>query len=283
MRSPLRGLRKQNCYTRIDQAGRCLVPEEDRYLVPSKVFLLFGGILALGLVVAGWVLGSQIKQTKLGEHYVTVKDLVERNVKSDLAIWNISFRSSGDEFQTVLAAGESQKQTVLSFLKKQGIQEGDIAISPPNVLDRQAQEFGSVQGKQSRYILTQTIIVTSKDVDRIATANQRLGDLPQQGVILGGAQGSGGSQLSFKFNGLNSIKPDMITEATRNARAAAERFAQDANAKVGSIRQASQGTFSISAANAGSSTDESGNYTNPDASIMKTVRVVTTIDYYLSQ
>jgi hypothetical protein len=138
-------------------------------------------------------------------------------------------------------------------------------------------------GRQSRYILTQNIVVTSKDVDQIAAANQRIGDLLQEGVILASAQGVGGSQLSYKFNGLNSIKPDMITEATKNARAAAERFALDAGAKVGSIRQANQGSFSISAANAGGSPDEGGNYTNPDASLMKTVRVVTTVDYYLSQ
>jgi uncharacterized protein len=259
------------------------LPEEDRYLVPSRIFILFGVVLALGLIGAGWVLGLQIKQTKLGEHYVTVKGLVERSVKSDLAIWSISFRSSGDDFKTVLAAGESQKQIVLGFLKKQGIREDDIAISPPNVLDREAQEFGSVQGRQSRYVLTQNIVVTSKDVDRIAAANQRIGDLLQQGVILGGGQGVGGSQLSFKFNGLNSIKPDMITEATKNARAAAERFAQDAGAKVGSIRQANQGSFSISAADAGASADEGGNFTNSDVSLMKTVRAVTTVEYYLLQ
>lgn len=259
------------------------MPDEDRYRISSPAFILIGVVLALGLVGAGWILGSQIKQTKLGDHYVSVKGLVERTVKSDLAIWSISFRASGDDFKIVLAQGESQKQIVLAFLKKQGVRENEIAINPPNVLDREAQEFGSVQGRQSRYILTQNIIVTSKDVDQIAAANQRIGDLLQEGVILASAQGVGGSQLSYKFNGLNSIKPDMITEATKNARAAAERFALDAGAKVGSIRQASQGSFSISAANAGGSPDEGGNYTNPDASLMKTVRVVTTIDYYLSQ
>ena len=113
----------------------------------------------------------------------------------------------------------------------------------------------------------------------IAAANQKIGDLLQQGVILA----SNGSRVSYKFNGLNSIKPDMITEATKNARAAAERFAQDSGASVGSIRSANQGIFSISAADAGGGPEAGGSYNNPDASIMKKVRVVTTIDYYLSQ
>lgn len=259
------------------------MPEEDRYHISSPAFILIGVVLALGLVCAGWVLGSQIKQTKLGEHYVTVKGLAERTVKSDLAIWSISFRASGDDFKTVLSQGNSQKHAVLVFLKKQGVSENEIAINSPNLLDREAQEYGSVQGRQSRFILTENVIVTSTDVEKMAAANQRVGDLLQEGVILASAQGVGGSQLSFRFTGLNSIKPDMITEATRNARAAAERFAQDAGAKVGSIRQASQGSFSISPADAGSDPEEGSSVTNPDASLMKSVRVVTTIDYYLSQ
>jgi hypothetical protein len=78
----------------------------------------------------------------------------------------------------------------------------------------------------------------------------------------------------------------MITEATRNARASADRFAADSGSQVGSIRAANQGVFSISAANAGSETgpDEDGPQgidAQADASLMKKVRVVATVDYYL--
>jgi hypothetical protein len=258
------------------------VSDEERYRISSSAFIVAGLLLAIGLIGAGWILGSQIKETRLGDRYVTVKGLAERTVKSDLAIWNISFRSSGDDFKTVLAAGDSQRQMVLAFLKKQGVAENEITIGAPNVIDREAQEYSAVQGRQSRYILSQSIIVTSTNVDQVAAASQKIGELLQQGVILASSPGVSGSQLAYKFNGLNSIKPDMITEATKNARSAAERFAQDSGAKVGTIRQASQGNFSISAANAGSQTDDGG-YNNPDSSIIKMVRVVTSVEYYLSQ
>lgn len=117
---------------------------------PSRTWLLTGVILALGLIGAGWVLGSQIKEIRLGDRYVTVKGLAERTVKSDLALWNISFRSSGDDFKTVLAEGQSQRQTVLAFLKQLGVTEDEIAIGSPNVIDREAQEYGGIQGRQSR-------------------------------------------------------------------------------------------------------------------------------------
>src|SRR6185437_15998080 len=95
-----------------------------------------------------------------------------------------------------------------------------------------------------RYIVQQTVTVHSSDVDRIAKAGQKTAELVQAGIVVGGGYGQG---ISYKFGGLNALKPDMITEATRNARAAADRFAADSGSKVGSIRSANQGVFSISA------------------------------------
>jgi hypothetical protein len=131
----------------------------------------------------------------------------------------------------------------------------------------------------------QSIAVRSKDVDKIAAAVQKTSDLIAQGVVLGGGQQYGSqNSVRYVFTGLNSIKPEMITEATRNARSAAERFAADSGSKVGTIRSAEQGLFTISSADAAAAGDsENGGGYQADASIMKSVRVVTTIKYYLQQ
>lgn len=263
-------------------------PSERRVFVDTPAAVLLAAILAIGLIGAGWVLGAQIKQTKLADRFVTVKGLVERNVKSDLAVWNLGFQSSGNDFKAVLAEGDKQRQTVLSFLAQQGIDKQQIEIGAPRVIDKQAQEYsGPTSGNQNRYILGQSVIVTSPDVDRVAKASQQVAQILQQGVILAPNPinpNASGSSVAYKFNGLNAIKPDMITEATRNARAAAQRFAADSGAHVGSIRQANQGIFSISPADAGSSTsDVDGGGYQPDSTIMKKVRVVTTVDYFLEQ
>jgi uncharacterized protein len=107
--------------------------------------------------------------------------------------------------------------------------------------------------------------------------------LLQKGVVLSSDPGMSRQGVAYKFNGLNSIKPDMITEATRNARAAADRFASDSGSKVGSIRQANQGVFSILAADQGSSASDGGENGSSDNSLMKTVRVVTSVQYYLEK
>jgi uncharacterized protein len=129
--------------------------------------------------------------------------------------------------------------------------------------------------------------VRTTRVDTVASAAQKTMQLLQKGIVLSGNNGNFGQGLSYKFTGLNSIKPDMITEATRNARAAADRFAADSGSKVGAIRQANQGVFSILAADQGAATGEPGEGGDmsfgADASLMKTVRVVTTVQYYLNQ
>ena len=250
----------------------------------GKGTTLLGSLLALGLVVGGWVLGAQIKATRLSDRYVTVKGLVERKVKSDLAVWSLGYKEAGDDLSTVYAKTESDKKIVLEFLGQQGFQSSEIEMGVIRVVDTQANEYGGGQRAPHRYIVDQQITVRTPRVDQVAAAAQKTMQLLQKGIVFNSNQGQG---LSYEFTALNSIKPDMITEATRNARAAADRFASDSGSKVGSIRQANQGVFSILAADQSGGTSErgeaGGEIFSADASLMKTVRVVTTVQYYLER
>jgi len=243
-----------------------------------------GLFIALGLVVGGWLLGSEIKATRLSDRYVTVKGLVERRVKSDLAIWPLSYKQAGDDLSAVFAKTEANKNDILQFLKEQGIEPSEIEVGEVHVVDTQANEYGGGNKAPHRYIVDQQITVRTARVDQVAAAAQKTIQLLQKGIVLNSERGQG---LAYKFTGLNSIKPDMITEATHNARAAADRFASDSGSKVGSIRQANQGVFSILAADQGSDTTEpaEAGYANStaDSSLMKTVRIVTTVQYFLDK
>jgi hypothetical protein len=152
------------------------------------------------------------------------------------------------------------------------------------VTDTQANEYGGGTRAPRRYIVEQPITVRTARVDQVAAAAQKTIQLLQKGIVLNSNPGQG---LTYKFTALNSIKPDMITEATRNARASADRFAADSGSKVGSIRQANQGVFSILPADQAGDAGEGGEggyaQYGGDTSIMKTVRVVTTVQYYLEK
>lgn len=241
--------------------------------------VVLGVLVAAGLIIGGWALGTQIKATRLADRYVTVKGLVERNVKSDLAIWSLSYKEAGDDLAAVYAKSEADKNTILQFLQQQGIRDDEIVTGLVRVVDTQANEYGGMNRAPKRYIVEQEITVRTARVDQVAAAAQKSMQLVQKGIVLSSSPGQG---LVYKFTGLNKIKPDMITEATKNARAAADRFAQDSGSQVGSIRQANQGTFSISPADQAGDVGEGGGY-GGEGSMMKAVRVVTTVQYYLEK
>jgi hypothetical protein len=242
-------------------------------------FTALGVLLAVGLILGGLLLGTRIRDFKRADRYVEVKGLVERTVKSDSATWPISFSEAGDSLPDVYAASEKDKAAVIAFLKAQGFADSDLTLGSIAVTDRSTQQYNN-NTHGPRFVVEQTITVQSNDVGKVAAANGRTADLIRAGVVIQSGQNGGG--VVYKFNGLNALKPDMITEATRNARASADRFAADSGSQVGAIRSANQGVFSISAANAGSGTGEDGGFDQQaDSSIMKKVRVVSTIDYYL--
>jgi uncharacterized protein len=260
------------------------IPNMNGTNVEERSMTLPALLIALGLIIGGWLLGVQIKNTRLADRYVTVKGLVERNVKSDLAIWPLSYKEAGDDLTTLYAKTEADKKIILDFLQQQTVQPNEVELGITRVVDTQANEYGGGQRAPHRYIVEQVITVRTGRVDVVAAASQKTMQLLEKGIVLSGNPGQG---LAYKFTGLNAIKPDMITEATRNARAAADRFASDSGSKVGTIRQANQGVFSILAADQGSATAEPGEAGDmsfgADASLMKTVRVVTTLQYYLNQ
>ncbi len=254
----------------------------DIYQNEGRGRALLGILVAFGLILGGWALGAQIKATRLGDRYVTVKGLVERKVKSDLAIWPITYKEAGDDLSNLSAKTEADKKTVLDFLIGQGVQTSEIELGVIRVVDTQANEYGGNRAPY-RYIVEQQITVRTSRVDQVAAAAQKTMQLLQKGIVMNSNSGQG---VSYKFTALNSIKPDMITEATGNARAAADRFASDSGSKVGAIRQANQGVFSILPADQAGDAGEGGDMGGTvaaDSSLMKTVRVVTTVQYFLGK
>jgi hypothetical protein len=144
---------------------------------------MLGLLLALGLIVGGWVLGAQIKATRLSDRYVSVKGLVERTVKSDLAIWPLSYKEAGDNLSAVYAKTDADKTAILEVLDAQGIKSSEIELDVVRVVDTQANEYGGNRAPQ-RYIVEQQITVRTSRVDQVAAAAQKTMLLLQKGIEL---------------------------------------------------------------------------------------------------
>ncbi|KQY96652.1 SIMPL domain-containing protein [Brevundimonas sp. Root1423] len=232
-------------------------------LIPA---LVFGGLIAAGLVGSGALIGQGVVNARVGDRSVSVRGLAERNVKADLAVLPLRFTASGDVLSDVQARVDGDLAIVRSFLTAQGYPANAVSLGRLEVADTQSREYANQNGGP-RFILAQTVIVRTTDVDRVQATTRALNDLVRQGVVLQDFTGP-----TYVFTKLNAVRPAMIAEATAAARTGAERFAQDSGAPLGPIRQATQGSFEILAR------DEIGDESqSPD----KKVRVVTTISYRL--
>lgn len=231
-------------------------------------------ILAVAIALAGLFVGLGFARGRATDRYVTVKGVDERPVRADLAIWPLRLVVADDDLARAHARIEDGVRRVRSFLAQNGIDSANVALQDFAVSDAQANQYAGAVQPGSRYVIRQTVVVRSTDPDRIERASQRVGELVSAGVVLSSGQEYGGGGPTFVFTKLNSLKPQMIKQATARAREAADQFAADSRTSLGGIRQASQGVFEILAR------DQAPGITEPNQ-IEKTVRVVSTVEYFL--
>jgi len=223
-------------------------------------------MLGLALIIAAGIGSNALLDFKRLDRYVTVKGLAEQEVAADLAIWPISFTVTADSLSDLQAQLEASVDTITAYLKLHGFGDRDLTRSPPRITDFYAQAYGNSRPPE-RYQAVGNITLQSDRITAVKTALQSIGNLLSDGIML--AQDySFGSSAQFLYTSLNDIKPDMIAEATANAREAARQFAEDSGSKVGDIRNANQGLFTINERDSNS----------PD---VKVVRVVSTVQFYL--
>lgn len=244
---------------------------------------ILGLLVALGLAGAGYFVSTTLYKGRLAANAVTVKGFAERDVKADLALWQIGFSVTGGELGDVYTRARADQDTLLGFLGQKGFAKADIRSDDLNVTDLMANPYRPKDVSASaRYIVKGTMLVRSIDVQRVDGATRALTGLIRQGVVLTA------NSVDYEFTRLNDIKAAMLREATQNARDAAQQFANDAGSKVGSIESASQGFFSIVSRDAAQGAGSGGDCAAPfgtarPSTIDKKARVVVTLTYDLER
>ena len=233
----------------------------------NKSALILGIFIFLGLTSLGYFLGSSAIKFKLFERTVTVKGLAEREYPADIVLWPIQFTNANNDLTQLYLSLEKDSNHIVDFLRENGIQDDEITVSVPAVTDKLAQQYGNNTGVEFRYTANQTVTVYSTNVDTVRAAIRKLAELGKKGIAFSGDDYR--NITEYIFTKLNDVKPSMIEEATTKAREVAEKFATDSNSRLGKIKNAQQGQFTIE------DRDKNTPY-------IKKVRVVSTIEYYLS-
>lgn len=236
--------------------------------------LLRASLIAAGIALAGLFVGGGFARSRTADRFVTVKGISEREAKADLAIWPLRVVAADNDLAAANAQLQSSVSKIHLFLASRGVDTASTELQDFSVADASTNQYGSGQTVSARYVIHQTVVVRSTKPDVVLAASQRVAELVNAGVVLssGGEYGNGGP--TFIFTGLSALKPQMIAEATARAREAAEQFARDSRSDIGGIRRANQGIFEILPRDQAQGISEA-------SQIVKTVRVVSTIDYAL--
>ena len=225
--------------------------------------LFAGALIALGLCLGGCFIYLGMSKFANKDRAVSVKGLSTREVEADYAVWPLAYAWNGNDLPTLYAQLENVTARVKQHLLSMGFEESDIRQGSISVNDNWSDYYGNHR-PEYKYTLSTSLIVSTDKVQLVVASQGKEAELLKEGIIVKTERWN----LDYQFNGLPELKPSMIEEATQNARAVAQKFADDAQCSLGSIRRASQGQFSI----------ESDEY----QPWMKHVRVVTTVDYYLN-
>ncbi len=228
----------------------------------TRLFLCLATVLGLGFI--GLMLPQTARTFRSFERVVSVRGLCEREVSADRVIWPVTFKIAADDLSQLNSEVDRQGETVRKFIAEGGVPSGDISRTETMISDKYSQEYGS-NDRACRYIATCTVLVCSNAVDKVLDLISTSGELARKGVII---TNDWDSKPQFSFEALNDIKPEMIEEATANARQAAGKFAEDSGSRLGKIKNAGQGVFSI----------EDRDSHTPH---IKKIRVVTNVTYYL--
>ncbi|MEP2103890.1 MAG: SIMPL domain-containing protein [Parasphingorhabdus sp.] len=229
----------------------------------NNVMLVSAGLLTIGLIAGGYLLGDGLLRSKMADRSVTVRGLAEREVTADLATWTIAYSAQSTNLAEAQADMDRDTAAIGKFFTELGF-EAD-ALKPTGANVNQYSSNGI-----PRYTIRQRLSLRTDDIEKAQAAVARQFDLVRRGVVL-----EDGSGMSYTFTKLDEIKPEMVAEATKDARKSAEQFAEDSGTDVGGIKSATQGYFSIN-----SRDGDGGGYGVTDTPYKK-VRVVTTVNFYL--
>ncbi|RVU82276.1 DUF541 domain-containing protein [Leucothrix sargassi] len=245
----------------------------------SLPLIIFGIILALGLIAAAFVLGTQFKNLKQSGT-ITVKGLAEAPYKANLAQIQMGVSAWGQDYAGALANGKNDFKALQQFVASKGFSLSSQNVTPISVEpynEDYVDEQGQTRTRQNGYKATQTLSISSQELNKITNMLAQVQNyrISHESVTF--------EKPQYLLNDLEKIKHDLIAKATDDANKRAEEFAKTGHAKVGVMRSASQGSFNILDAHSPDTDDSDYGGTYDKDGVDKLVRLVVTIDYAIEQ
>lgn len=233
------------------------------------VGLIFAGaLLAFGIGISGYFISQTLYNSKVAINIAEAKGLAERQVTSDRANWTVYYSVEGDqtaEMADLYGRFEADQKIIVDELHNAGFNPKEVSIGAARYSVNEFRNDAQIV-VDATYTLSGRVTIDTTNVLLVASAQVSLSKLLAKGI------GLEVGTPSYQYTKLNDIKPQMLKEATKNARIAATTFAENVGARVGGIKSAAQGRFNIR---------DAGEEYGDRGKIEKDIRVVTTVSFYI--
>jgi hypothetical protein len=238
--------------------------------------LALGVALALGLVVAAWIVASSLERIKLAGDKITVKGYAEQKVMSNAGTWRAIVSVRANDLPTAYRKLEQDDARVVRFIES--VAAADAKNLQAGTVNTQTLlEFGpgGVQtGRILGYEINRQFEYSSANVAQIGQIAAGASSLISEGVAIHSLP------PQYFYDDLNTVKVQLIGAATKDSLLRAQQFAANSGVTVGPLRSASQGVFQITSPNS----TETADYGSYDTStVEKRVKAVVTVEYAVSR
>jgi len=215
-------------------------------------------LFAAAIIIAALALGHAFMKRNQTQGVISVTGLGKKDFTSDMVVWEGSFSKTDMAMKTAAAALNKDRQMIEDYLLKNGINANEMLFSAVNISQRTQTHYsqdGRVIGETfAGYQLSQSVQISSKDIEKVDAVSRNITQLISDGVMLA----SGAPR--YYYSKLSDLKLELISEATQDARARVEKIAEKSGGKIGNLVNAQMGVFQITGKNSDEEYSEGGTF-----------------------
>lgn len=199
---------------------------------------LFAGLalLAIAFVIGAFAIGHGIRDKNRNDA-IAVTGSAKKRITSDYLVWTL--RVTSQQPSATDAAHELAEWTtkIRSFLSREGVESAEISVQPIST------ETSSRRGKVTTYLLTRSFEIRSPRVEKLSAVADRSSELLAQGIPLAA------DSPQYVYTKLPALRPQLLAQATRDARSRAKTIVEATGAHLGKLRRVSVGVFQVTSPN----------------------------------
>lgn len=197
-------------------------------------------VLAASLILSSAIATYGFVKVKGPKSAITVTGSAKKQIKSDLIVWRGTFNEQAATISDAYSTLKVDLEKVKKYLVASGINESDIIVSPINtIVNYVILPNGQVSSAIESYRLTQDVEIRSSEVDKVTDISRESTKLINEGIKFQSIP------PQYFYTKIADLKVDMLALATSDAKNRAEKIAENAGSKIGSLSSAKMGVFQI--------------------------------------